>query len=433
MPVATCRGDLLFFWPLTYIFHLMTDPNASLASAARQRLDRLDGFLREDPSNNALLIDAFETALSCGEWERARFHLRHGQTLLDEPLAWRLREGDFWLAQQRYDEALEVLEALAKTPAPPPGLIEVLLHNLAFIELRRGRYADCVNRLAPMLEADQGLGPGADGRPPVTNRALQQVWLRALHHDGQLDRAMDWARKAEQLNSLDVQAAGVASLIAVDASDFAAAQRWSAASLNDGSPADHPVESLVSQASIALAARDAGRAIQFADAALKRQPEDGRAWSMRGFAALLANDLPGARAAFLKAVAAMPQHIGTWHGLGWTQIVQGDLAAAHSSFNTALALDRNFAESHGGLAVVLALQSKREMAAEHAELALRLDRANLSGRYAQALLSGEVKDASEVQRFARRLLGGRVGPLGGDMGDIFAPEATPPTSSVDNS
>jgi tetratricopeptide (TPR) repeat protein len=154
---------------------------------------------------------------------------------------------------------------------------------------------------------------------------------------------------------------------------------------------------------------------------------------MRGFAALLANDLPGARAAFLKAVAAMPQHIGTWHGLGWTQIVQGDLAAAHSSFNTALALDRNFAESHGGLAVVLALQSKREMAAEHAELALRLDRANLSGRYAQALLSGEVKDASEVQRFARRLLGGRVGPLGGDMGDIFAPEATPPSSSVDNS
>jgi len=402
----------------------MTDSNALFLSAARQRLERLEGFLRDDPSNNALLIDAFETALSCSEWERAQFHLKHGQSLPDEPLAWRLREGDFWLAQQRYDEALEVLEALAKAPAPPVGLAEVLLHNLAFIELRRGRYAECVNRLAPMLEGQGGAGQGAGDRPPVTNRALQQVWLRALHHDGQLDRAMDWARKAEQRSSLDVQAAGVASLIAVDSSDFATAQRWSTASLNEDSPADHPVESLVTQASIALAARDAGRAIQFADAALKRQPADGRAWSMRGFAALLANDVGGALAAFLKAVAAMPQHIGTWHGLGWTQIVQKDFDAAHHSFNTALVLDRNFAESHGGLAVVLAMQSKRQAAAEHAELALRLDKANLSGRYAQALLSGEVKDASDVQRFARRLLGGRTGPLGGDMGDIIAPEAT---------
>ena len=34
------------------------------AVAARQRLERLDGFLRHDPANNALLIDAFETALS---------------------------------------------------------------------------------------------------------------------------------------------------------------------------------------------------------------------------------------------------------------------------------------------------------------------------------------------------------------------------------
>lgn len=413
----------------------MIDSNASHLSATRQRLDRLDGFLREDPANNALLIDAFETALSCGEWERARFHLQHGQTLRDEPLAWRLREGDFWLAQQRYDEALEVLKALAHTPAPPPGFNEVLLHNLAFIELRRGRYADCIGRLAPTLESQTGTGQRAGDQPPAATRALQQLWLRALHHDGQIDRGMAWARQAEQQGRLDVQAAGIASLIAVDASDFAAAQRWSAASLNEGSPAEHPVESLVTQASIALAARDAGRAAQFADAALQRQPGDGRAWSTRGFGALLANDLAAAQGAFLKAVSAMPQHIGTWHGLGWTQILQGDLDAARGSFDTALALDRNFAESHGGLAVALAMQSQRQAAQEHAELALRLDKANVSGRYAQALLSGEVKDAKDVQRFARRLLGGRAGPLGGDMGDMFsAPDAdAAPNGSNENS
>lgn len=406
----------------------MTDSNAPLLSAARQRLDRLDGFLREDPSNNALLIDAFETALSCGEWERAVFHLRHGQSLLDEPLAWRLREGDFWLAQQRYDEAQEVLQALAKTPEPPPGFAEVLAHNLAFIEMRRGRYSECVDRLAPVLESQESTDQAA-----VAARALQQLWLRALHHDGQIDRAMTWTLQAEQQGRLDAQAAGVASLIAIDASDFEAAQRWSAASLSHSSTVEAPVESLVTQASLALAARDAARAVQFADAVLQRQPGDGRAWSARGFASLLATDLAAAHDAFVKALSAMGQHIGTWHGLGWTQIMQGDLAAARNSFDTALALDRNFAESHGGLAVVLAMQSQRQAAEEHAELALRLDRSNVSGRYAQALLSGEVKDVEDLQRFARRLFGGRAGPLGGDMGDLFKPPEAAPVRKQDGS
>lgn len=396
-------------------------------AALRQRLGRLEGFLREDPSNGALLIDAFETALSCSEWTRARLHLQHGQTLNAEPLAWQLREGDFWLAQQRYDEALAVLEVLAKTPHPPVGFADVLLHNLAFIEFRRGRFADCIARLSPTLDAPAKVASHSDAHPAAATRALQQLWLRAMHHDGQLDRAMIWMRAAEQQHALDAQAAGVASLIAIDASDFAAAQRWSSLSLSNDSPADHPVEALVAQASLALAARDAKLAGQLADVALQRQPGDGRAWSTRGFAALLGGDLVAARGAFDKAVSAMASHIGTWHGLGWTQILQGDLAGARESFDTALALDRNFAESHGGMAVVLAMLSLRQEAEEHAELALRLDRSNLSGRYAQALLSGEVKDAADLQRFARRLFGGRAGPLGGDMADLFQPPAASAT------
>ncbi|MFS2048880.1 tetratricopeptide repeat protein, partial [Variovorax sp. CT11-76] len=159
-------------------------------------------------------------------------------------------------------------------------------------------------------------------------------------------------------------------------------------------------------------------------------------WSTRGFAALLANDLAGASEAFRRALAAMGRHIGTWHGQGWTQILQGQLAEARRSFETAIALDRNFGESHGGLAVVLAMQGEREQAQAQAELALRLDKANVSGRYAQALLSGDVKDAKDLQRLARRLLGGRSAPLGGDMGQMFvdagAPDANAPPGGDGN-
>lgn len=395
----------------------MTDSTPSSIAAARQRLERLEGFLRQDPTNSHLLIDAFETALACAEWERARFHLKHGESLGADPLAWRLREGDFWLAQQRYDEAQRVLEALVPTPNPPAGFADVLLHNLAYIDLRQGQRAACVARLAPVLEGSTREGEAS--APSAATRALQQLWLRALHLQGELDRAMAWTQAAEKSGRVDPQAAGVASLVAIDAGDFTSAQRWLNASLQDGGPADHPVEALVAQATILLAARDANRARQFASLALQRHPHDGRAWSTRGFAALLAGDPKTALDAFGRALSVMGQHIGTWHGLAWTQILAGDLPAARASFESALALDRNFAESHGGLAVVLAMQQQRQDAEAHAETALRLDRNNLSGRYARALLGGEVRSAEDVQRLARRLFGGRGGPLGGDMGDWF--------------
>ncbi|HSW18711.1 MAG TPA: tetratricopeptide repeat protein, partial [Ramlibacter sp.] len=121
-----------------------------------------------------------------------------------------------------------------------------------------------------------------------------------------------------------------------------------------------------------------------------------------------------------------PSHIGTWHGLGWTQLLLQDLDGARASFETALELDRNFAENHGGLAVILALQKQAQAAREHIELAQRLDRANLSSRYAQALLSGEAQDTQAIQRLAQRLLGGRKAPLGGQMSDWLPGSERPP-------
>jgi len=394
--------------------------------ALRDRHERLESYLRSDPGNNALLIDAFETAIACGAWERAAFHLQHALTLHTDTLAWRLREGDLWLAQEQYDQALEVLEALAGTPNPPAGFSDVVLHNLGFIEQRRGQFSACIKRLAPRLE--EMARASKSEIPPVATRALQQLWLRALHHGGEVMRAVEWAHEAERNAQLDAQAAGIASLAAIDASDFPAAQRWAVMSMRSDGPHDHPTEALVAQASLALAARDAEQARQFAGAALQRNPVDGRAWSAMGFSALLAGQLDAAHEAFERALSVMGQHIGTWHGLGWTQILQSRLPAAQQSFVTALELDRNFAESHGGLAVALAMQGKREEAQIHVDLALRLDRANISGRYAQALLSGEIKDARDVQRLARRLLGGHAAPLGGDMAQAFGSADEGPAS-----
>lgn len=44
-------------------------------SNSTERLDRLDGYLRQDPDNTALAVEAFELALNLGLHERAGAYL----------------------------------------------------------------------------------------------------------------------------------------------------------------------------------------------------------------------------------------------------------------------------------------------------------------------------------------------------------------------
>jgi Flp pilus assembly protein TadD len=100
----------------------------------------------------------------------------------------------------------------------------------------------------------------------------------------------------------------------------------------------------------------------------------------------------------------MPNHIGSWIIQGWAHLVRGEMFAAEGSFNHALTLDRNFSESHGSLAVILALQGKADEAGLAAQLGLRLDPNCASAQFAQALLLGQVNDARSLKEFAARLL-----------------------------
>ena len=105
----------------------------------------------------------------------------------------------------------------------------------------------------------------------------------------------------------------------------------------------------------------------------------------------------------------MPEHIGTWHGLGWAALFMADLAAAQAAFEQALALDRNFGESYGGMAVVHARRGDRPAAEAAIEIALRLDRHCMSAHYARAVLEGRADDAAELRQLAARLLSARRG------------------------
>jgi tetratricopeptide (TPR) repeat protein len=360
-------------------------------------LQRLEGFLAQDPDNNGLRMQAFEAALRSGLLERAGTHLEAGMALGKEPFAWRLHRAHWLMARRDWQAAADSLQELLSTPDAPPGLAETVRHDLALICLYQGRTDEGLACIAPLL--DQA------GAAPASH--LQVVWLRLMHRANRLDEALDAARRWAAAQQLVPQAQGVAALLALDANDMALSDEWSRAAL-----VHHPrqIEALVSRGSLGLAGQDVQEAKRCLALALQVHPEDGRALSAWAFAQMLSGEWPQAKQSFERALQAMPEHIGTWHGLGWLTLLQGDLESARAAFEQALAMDRNFAESHGGMATVLARAGQRADAETEIGLALRLDRHCLSAHYARAVLDGEAGDAAKLQQLATRLLSARRAP-----------------------
>jgi tetratricopeptide (TPR) repeat protein len=381
--------------------------------ATLQRLDRLEGYLRQDPDNLNLLADTFDAALQAGEFARAEPHLRQGRALAPATIAWSMREVHWLLAQHRWSDAETALLALQAEAELSPDADAALLHDLAYVALRRGEPALGLDRLRPQVEAV------APGQP--LDDAVQLLWLRLLHHAGELPAAVAWSQARWAQHTLAPTAAGAASLIALDANDAPSSLAWAEFALQRE---PRQAEALVARATLALGQNDPGLSRRLLAQALQQNSSDGRSLSALGFTDLLERKFDAARASFEAAVQHMPLHIGTWHGLAWTLLLQGDLAGARRAFEVALELDRNFGESHGGLAVVQAMQGEREAAEESIERGMRLDRSNPSAHFAKAVLRGDLGNAKAIQRLAARLLKPRPGVLGGSMLDAVK-EALP--------
>lgn len=376
---------------------------------ATARLERLQRYLQEDPANPALLADAFETALSCGAQGQAEEWLEAAEALGGDRAQWTFRRARLAVVRRDLAGAAALLEGLQREMGEHPAIV----HDLAYVRMLQGDLAACRSLLQPWVECRKNYVQGP--AEAAVQTALQVLWLRALHRLQLLQEAVDWAREQAESGVLHAPAQGVASLIALDLGDFAAARDWSVAAL-DADP--RQMEALVARACVALAEGQAGDATLLLQRALEINPVDGRAWSTLGLATLQERNLPLAQTQLETAVRHLPDHVGTWHALGWARLLQGARADALEAFDRALALDRNFAESHGAVGLVLALEGRTAGAQHHLDVADRLDGRNLTARYARAWLAGDARDRDSLNRLALRLLD-RPGFFGGKLSDSF--------------
>jgi Flp pilus assembly protein TadD len=348
------------------------------------RLQQLEQLLAQDPDNDLLQSDVYQLALESGDHARAQAIVDKAHAAKPSSVEWRFKRAALCIRQRRLDEAAALLLAL---DAEVPGNAAIL-HNRAFVLFLQGAYEACADMLRARVSA-----------PANGVSALQALWLRTLHHLGQLDQAWSWIEGQHDVVADNGELAGIASLIAVDMGRFDIAQEMALRVLQAHA---RQFEALLAGASVALIHHEPGPAHRLLDVALDVNPQDPRAWSTRGFALMLESNGVDAQRAFETALENAPAHTDSWRGLAWSRVLQQDLEGAEKAFLQALALAPDLANAAGGMAVIEARRDAAANARSWIAKAKALDAADLAAQFAESMLSGDVTDLQQAQRLAER-------------------------------
>jgi len=354
------------------------------AEQLQAKISQFAAFLQADPDNPALLLELGQLYHQAGHFDDALAYLVRLIELDPGSVAAQSRIAAVYLSQHRFAEAGVLLQRLADGGDRSTAL----QHNLGIALFFQERYAEAAACFSAARDA------GLDA--PANAKFLAY----ALHHEGDLEGAA-LAADAWSAGAATGAAKAYLSLISFDLG-----QRDKARSLAQAVLAEEPdsVDAHTVLGSLALEEQDIDSAAASFGQVLARQPDDGRALLGLGLTQLHAARPQEAIVSMQHASASMPGHAGTLVALGWAQLTAGDAAAAEKTFPQAIEIDRNFAESHGGLAAALVHLQRPDQAKTEIMVANKLDRANFGAVYAQAMLLKQDNRSDLADRLIGRAL-----------------------------
>jgi Tfp pilus assembly protein PilF len=348
-------------------WHTVTHPPAP-AEQAHTRADRLTTYLEADPTNVSLMLDL------AGEL--------HAEGQLD--LALRLAEHALAHApDSSLAASMRVLCLLSLGRVPPARDAHRLFmatwtsqeaaRRFLWVFQRAGQAAAYADDLDQLL------------RSASLDRVRRRLLVRALHGAGQPARALHHLQALmARTGPGDGADESLLALLLFDADELPQADAQTRRCMQQG------LESLELHyvaASLCLLEGRLPQARHHLEQALALQPDEGRCLSLGGQLALAERQYPQAAQWLARAAQQMPAHVGSRHALGWCRLLMGDPPGAAAAFDEALALDPNFAESHGALAVLAAWQGRPQEAQRHLTRARRLDPACRAAVLAERLLA----------------------------------------------
>ncbi len=360
----------------------------STPAGQHSRLVRLLRYIESDSTNLALRIDAIREACNAGEWKIARALIESGLSAHPGSPELLASLGLVELQAQRYLEAERALVAALAGGVDAPEV----RFNLAFCRFTLGNYAQALELLTNPVLA-----------PVVPNALLLRA--RCLHH---LDRPLEAIADCKaylELASADADAKGLLSLLLYEKRSLGEARALSEAALRQDAT---QLEAMLTRGALAADERDYETAASTYLTLVEAHPLCGRGWLGLALVDLLRMRIDSAKRYIALATATMPDHIGSLHVLAWIEVVRGNLPEARTAFERALTIDRNFAETHGGLAVIAVLEGDGAAAAACIKRALRLQPGCLSARYAEVLALGRAGKHEAAQAAFEALMSTRI-------------------------
>jgi len=297
------------------------------------------------------------------------------------------------LAQQRYADAAAVFGELRARDDKPS-----LRFNLAWAKAMMGAYDEAL-----ALLDDETLS--ASSRAP-------SLKIHMMHHLGLYDDALACGAQLAERFPNDQALMGALATLAMDAGNADLARRYA-------ERGGRGVEASAALGFMALGDRDI-RALKLFDQAIAADSGNPRAWVGKGLSLLAAGDAAKAVDAIDRGAELFGDHIGSWIASGWAHFAHGDSRNARRSFERAMAIDPNFSECHGGMAVMDILDGDTQSAQRNCDIALRLDKKSFGGALAKTLLlekSGRPDMARRVRDIA---FATPVGPRGETLAQMLA-------------
>ncbi len=362
------------------------------------RFARFIQFLSLDPKNLSLRLDAIELGIESQAWDALRSLIEDGLDQFPTNISLHVHAGMVALRDKKYPQACEHFElVVSSSPSLPQPSV---LYNYAFALFYLAEYEKAYSILA-----------GLDLLPPI--RASANVLLaRCLHHLGKPERAIE-ALQLIPAEERDAETQGVLALLLHETSNAAGASEAAnrALLLNP-----LQLDALLARASVEAESDRYDNARRDYIVATTAHPTCGRAWS--GLAQIDMRDMQfdKARDELELAVKLMPNHIGSWHMLAWIHILYGRADEAKYAFERAYEIDRSFGETHGGFAVVAAMQQQRKLSEQHMRRARKLNPEGFSVYYAELLLLKSEGRHEEAKALYENVMSTAKLPSGDIMG-----------------
>ena len=330
---------------------------------AHLKLERLLGYLAADPSNAALLIDAIETALAAGTLNTAAELVEQLSGIRPDSFEAAYFSALLAMEGRDFEKAANSLIPLVAAGAPLNARF-----NLAWCQAMLGDKAQALANL--------------DFATTDTLASAAMLRLQLMHEAGDIDAAYVFGQDALERFPEDVGLLAAMATLAMDMEDVPLARHCAEKA------GSHP-EALAALGLLDLQGGNIESARRSLEGSLAIRDHNPRAWVGQGLVRLLEREPAAAALDMDRGAQQFGDHIGSWIGAGWAHYLAGNLDAAEQRFERALAIDPNFAESHGSLAVIDVAKGRTEAAKRRMITALRLDRNCFSALLAKIMLDAD--------------------------------------------